>query len=66
MHEDNPPIDPMNQKDKLKEEAEYWLTYINDWKNNHDEPVPERALTQLDNALLKLKTIILKNAVNDE
>ena len=56
----------MNQKDKLKEEAEYWLTYINDWKNNHDAPIPERALTLLDNALLKLKTIILKNADNDE
>ena len=54
------------EEDKLKEEAEYWLTYINNWKNNHDGPPPEKVLTQLDNALLKLKTIILKNADNDE
>jgi hypothetical protein len=45
----------MKQEDKLKEEVEFWLTYINDWKTNHDEPMPERALTLLKNAQLKLK-----------
>ena len=47
--------DPMIQEDKLKEEAEFWLTYIKDWKTKYDEPIPERALTLLDNAQLKLK-----------
>ena len=47
--------DPMKKENKLKEEAEFWLTYVNDWKKNHAGPVPERALSLLDNALLKLK-----------
>ena len=51
----------MIQKDKLKDEAEFWLAYINDWKNNNDEPVPDRALILLDNALLKLKDYYLEN-----
>ena len=51
----------MIQKDKLKDEAEFWLAYINDWKNNNDEPVPERALRLLDNALLKLMDYYLEN-----
>ncbi len=42
-------------EDKLKEEAEFWLKYVNDWKKNHAEPVPEQALSLLDKALLKLK-----------
>ena len=25
----------MKEKDKLKEETEFWLTYIKDWKTNH-------------------------------
>lgn len=45
----------MKQEDKLKEEVEFWLTYITDWNMNRDEPVPERAMTLLDNALLRLK-----------
>ena len=50
----------MKKEDKLKEEAEFWLTYINDWKTNRDEPIPERAMTLLDNSLLKLKNYYSK------
>ena len=50
----------MNREDKLKEEAEFWLTYIKDWETDLNEPVPERALALLDNALLKLKNHYLE------
>ena len=53
--------DPMNQEDKLKDEAEFWLAYINDWENHHDGPVPERALRLLDDALLRLKDYYVEN-----
>lgn len=45
----------MRQEEKLKEEAEFWITYINNWIASHDEPVPEKAWTLLDKALLRLK-----------
>ena len=45
----------MKREEKLKEEAEFWITYISDWKASHDEPVPEKAWTLLDKALLRLK-----------
>ena len=45
----------MEQENKLREEVEFWLIYISDWKKIHTEPVPERALSLLENALLKLK-----------
>ncbi len=44
----------MTQEEQLKEEVEFWLNYINDWKMNRKEPVPKKALTLLENALLKL------------
>lgn len=44
----------MTQEEQLKEEVEFWLNYINDWKMNRKEPVPKRSLTLLENALLKL------------
>ena len=44
----------MKQEDKLREEVEFWLSYINDWEANYGELVPERAQTLLDIALSKL------------
>ncbi len=44
----------MTLEEQLKEEVEFWLNYINDWKMNRKEPVPKKALTLLENALLKL------------
>ena len=44
----------MTQEEQLKEEVEFWLNYINEWKMNRKEPVPKRALTLLENALIKL------------
>ena len=52
----------MKKEDKLKEEAEFWLTYINDLKMNRDEPFPERAMALLENALLKLKKFYYTNS----
>lgn len=45
----------MKQEDKLKEEAEFWITYIYDWKAKRDEPVPEKAWSLLGNALSRLR-----------
>lgn len=52
----------MRQEEKLKEEAEFWITYINDWKDSHDEPVPEQVWTLLDIALLRLKEFYAENS----
>ena len=45
----------MKRKDKLEEEVEFWLSYINNWEAGHSTPVPERVQLLLDNALLKLE-----------
>jgi hypothetical protein len=45
----------MNRKEKLEEEVQFWLWYINEWETNHNEPIPIRAKLLLEKALLELK-----------
>lgn len=54
----------MTQEEQLKEEVEFWLNYINEWKMNRKEPVPKRALTLLENALIKLNLYYSKHEKN--
>ena len=44
----------MKNKENLKEEVQFWLSYINDWERNHNEPIPDQAKLLLENAILKL------------
>jgi len=46
----------MNRKEKLKEEVQFWLSYINEWEINHHEPIPDKARLLFQNAILKLES----------
>lgn len=46
----------MKHKQKLEEEVQFWLWYINEWETNHNEPIPARAKLLLENAILELKS----------
>jgi len=45
----------MNRNEKLKEEVQFWLSYINEWERNRDEPIPDKARLLFQNAILKLE-----------
>ena len=46
----------MNRKEKLKEEVQFWLSYINEWERNRNEPIPDKAKLLFQNAILKLES----------
>ena len=46
----------MNRNEKLKEEVQFWLSYINEWERNRDEPIPGKAKLLFQNAILKLES----------
>ena len=46
----------MKSKDKLKEEVQFWLSYVIEWERNHNEPIPDRAQLLLENAISKLRS----------
>jgi len=46
----------MNRNEKLKEEVQFWLSYINEWERNRDEPIPDKARLLFENAILKLES----------
>ena len=50
----------MKHKQKLDEEVQLWLWYINEWETNHNEPIPVRAELLLENAILELKSFYSK------
>ena len=45
----------MKGKEYVKEEIQFWLSYINDWERKHTEPIPDQARLLLENAILKLE-----------
>ncbi len=51
----------MKEKAKLKDEAEFWLAYIEHWGEYNDGPVPKRALRLLDYALIELRDYYLED-----
>ncbi len=46
----------MKSKENVKEEIQFWLSYINDWERKHTEPIPDKAKFLLENAILKLES----------
>lgn len=46
----------MNSKENVKEEIQFWLSYINEWERKHTEPIPDQARLLLENAILKLES----------
>ena len=46
----------MKSKENVKEEIQFWLSYINEWERKHTEPIPDQARLLLENAILKLES----------
>ncbi len=56
-----------DEEQKLLDEINFWVEYIQTWSKNSSDPVPQTAIDSLDNVVLQLKHYyIIQEIIRDK